>query len=477
MKSSAEKKTVWIVDDSPTDTLRVSKVLSSQYNLEILNDGAVVLEKLTSGNLPDLLILDWMMPGLSGIEVCRYIRTLGKEFSELPIILLTAQHGSPEIVEAFRSGANDYISKPFVDEELMARVSAQISTQGLRNRVSRTEKDLRSLLINAPDSIVAVDAVGKITFLNDEAIRLLGGNLNSLLGKSLMEVIPELTSRHIGLNNVEPLLPVPEVKISDRVFSPSIRLLPSDDAAYTTISLRDITDRKKIESRRLDFYSIIAHDLRTPITSVLLRLQMVFRGKYGILPSGLLEDLRRTELSLKSQVVMINDFLELAKLEDMSYRIERKPVDLKALVSTLADDFIPLVEKKKIELKIDSPQSSPIVQGDYQRLSQVVANLLGNAVKFTSEGGKITISIRSAESHAELYIQDNGVGIAQNEIEHLFDRFTRTHNSAAFATGTGLGLMIVREIIEAHGGSVGVESQVGQGSKFWVWLPQISSGA
>ncbi|MES2525601.1 MAG: ATP-binding protein [Bdellovibrionota bacterium] len=476
MKSHSDKKTIWIVDDSPTDTLRVSKVLSAEYNLEILNDGAIALEKLTSGNLPDLLILDWMMPGISGIEVCRYIRSLGNEFVELPIILLTAQHGSPEVVEAFRSGANDYISKPFVDEELVARVSAQISTQGLRNRVSRTEKDLKSLLINAPDPIVAVDALGKITFLNDEAAKLFGGPHLSFLGKSLMEQVPEITARHIGLGNMEPLLPVPEVKIGDRIFSPSIRLLPSDDAAYTTISLRDVTARKKIESRRLDFYSIIAHDLRTPITSVLLRLQMVFRGKYGILPSGLLEDLRRTELSLKSQVVMINDFLELAKLEDMSYRIERKPVDLKALVTSIVQDFEPLIDKKKLSLKVEA-LNSPIVQGDYQRLSQVVANLLGNAVKFTPDEGKITISIRSADSHAELYIQDTGHGIAQNEIEHLFDRFTRTHNSAAFATGTGLGLMIVREIIEAHGGSVGVESQVGIGSKFWVWLPQISSGA
>ncbi len=472
MKSFETKKSIWIVDDSPTDCLRVSKILERDYNLEILNDGATALEKLTSGNLPDLLLLDWMMPGISGLEVCRYIRSLGQAYARLPIILLTAQHGSQEIVDAFRSGANDYISKPFVDEELTARVAAQITTQGLLNRISQTEMDLKSLLINAPDPILAVDSLGKITFINDEASRYLERPGKSIIGKELSVVIPEITERHIGLKGQEPLRPVPEVKIGDRIFSPSVRILPSDTSAYTTISLRDITDRKKIESRRLDFYSIIAHDLRTPITSVLLRLQLVFRGKYGILPAGLLEVLHRTEASLKSQVVMINDFLELAKLEDMSYRIERKPVNLNSLVKSILEDFEPLIEKKKIALELECPVHEPIVLGDYQRLTQVVANLVGNAVKFTSPEGKINVSLKMSEKHLELYVQDTGMGIAADELENLFDRFTRTQNSAAFAHGSGLGLMIVREIIEAHGGSVGVESQPGVGSKFWVWLPR-----
>ncbi len=472
MSSNATQKTVWIVDDSPTDTLRISKVLSANYNLEILNDGSSALERLAGGSVPDLLLLDWLMPGVSGLEVCKYVRSLGTRFAHMPIILLTAQHGPAEIVEAFRSGANDYLSKPFVDEELKARVDLQISSQGLRTRIDQTEKDIRSLLINAPDSILAVDESGKITFINDEATRLLAADGRNIYGMNLSQIIPEITPKHIGIGLSEPLSPVPEVNIGNRIFSPSVRVLPSDNAAYTTISLRDITDRKKVESRRLDFYSIIAHDLRTPITAVLLRLQMIFRGRYGILPAGLMDDLRATEISLKSQVAMINDFLELAKLEDMSYKIDRKPLNLLELMNSVLEDFKPLLEKQKIKLSVLTPEFSPVIQGDFQRLTQVLANLIGNAVKFTAKEGSITVSLKMSDDHIELYVQDTGRGIAQKDLESLFDRFTRTHESSAFTTGSGLGLMIVREIVEAHGGSVGVESQLGIGSKFWIWLPK-----
>ena len=128
----SHSRTIWIVDDSATDADRVKRLLvKSNYNVEIINDGAIALERLSSGATPDLILLDWVMPGITGIEVCQYIRSSPTKISTIPILLLTAQHGTQEITEAFNSGANDYVSKPFVEDELMARVRALLQNKNL----------------------------------------------------------------------------------------------------------------------------------------------------------------------------------------------------------------------------------------------------------------------------------------------------------------------------------------------------------
>lgn len=466
------RRTIWVVDDSATDANRVSKLLSSEHDVEMIHDGAAALERLASGAIPDVLLLDWMMPGISGIEVCEYVRSQGK-LPPIPILLLTAHHGTQEIIQAFKAGANDYVSKPFVDEELKARVTSLISSKQLLERAEQAEADVRTLLTNAPDPTFAVDAQGKITFANDEGVRILGRESRQIIGQAFTQMVPGISLLHIGIGAGLPLLPLPEVQIGERTYSPSFRVLPSDSAASTTVSLRDVTDRKQVENRRLDFYSIIAHDLRTPITSVLLRIQLAFRGRFGILPAGLVDELRRMETSLRSQIAMINDFLDLAKLEGVGYKIDHKPVDLNELIQATIEDFQPLIDKNKQSWKMVSPERALLVLGDRRRLAQVVANLIGNAIKFTPQSGSITTIIKAGIEHIELSVEDTGRGIAHEDLEGIFERFTRARDSASTTTGTGLGLMIVREIVEAHGGTLGVESKLGVGSKFWVRIPRF----
>ena len=470
------RRTLWVIDDSATDAERVRRALSGDYNVEIIADGAVALERLSSSatpdSLPDLMLVDWVMPGISGIEVCQFARSASPKIQQVPIILLTAQHGSEEIVQAFHSGANDYISKPFVDEELKARVKTLIGTRKLLERAEKAEADVRTLLMKAPDPIFAVDASGNISFSNDEGLQALGLTKENVLGAALSTLIPDISLRNIIVGPGASLLPLPDVRIGDRLYSPSLRILPSDSAASTTISLRDVTDRRRDEARRLDFYSVIAHDLRTPITSVLMRLQLAFRGKHGVLPATLIADLRKIEASLRSQVGMVNDFLELAKLEGVGYKIDRKPVEICDLINATMDDFQPLLEKSKLEWKHEGCDQPAHALGDHQRLSQVLANLVGNAIKFTPGPGVITTRVVVTDDHIETSVTDTGRGIAHDELPHLFERFTRARESENEILGTGLGLMIVREIVEAHSGVIGVESEPGRGSRFWFRLPR-----
>lgn len=463
---------LWVVDDSATDAERVRRLFADRHDVVVFSDGAAALERLVTGPAPDLFLLDWMMPGMSGIEVCEYIRGSKKSHSQVPIILLTSRRGVEEVTKAFACGANDYVAKPFVDEELRARVESQLRAKALLVRAEEAEADVRSLLANAPDPIFAVDSQGIITFVNDEGERILKRTRAQIIGAPFSTLVTGLGFMHLGVGPGEPFLPIPDVKIDGRIFSPSVRVLPSDSAATTTVALRDVTTRRQTETRRLDFYSVIAHDLRTPITSILLRLEMTFRGKHGVLPAGHLLDLRKVEASLRSLVGMINDFLELARLEGVGYKIDRDPFDLSALVQETMEDFLPLLEKSELVWKQRGLDRKAVVSGDRQRLSQVVANLIGNAIKFTPAPGSVTTTVVVSDDHVEVSVEDTGRGIAADEIKDVFERYARSREVTRETAGTGLGLMIVREIVEAHGGVIGAESQVGKGSRFWFQLPR-----
>jgi two-component system phosphate regulon sensor histidine kinase PhoR len=472
--AGASRTTIWVVDDSSTDAERVRRLLAHRYAVEVLHDGSDALERIASGDLPDLLLLDWVMPGISGVEVCKYVRTLKGPAAHIPILLLTAHHGSQEIIQAFRSGANDYISKPFIDEELLSRVSTLLESKSLLRRAEKAESEILNLLETAPDPIYAVQADGTISFVNEEGLAVLGYRRDEVLGRPFPEVVPGLDLARFTKRAGGSQLPVPDVHLGKRVFSPSVRILPSDRTNTVTVALRDVTARRKTEARRLDFYSIIAHDLRTPITAVILRFQMAFRGKHGVLPASLLEDLTRAEKNLKSLLGLINDFLELARLEGVGFNLAREPINIVDLFRSTLEDFEPLLDKHSLSWNSVGFDRECRVVGDSQRLAQVLSNLIGNAIKFTPKEGSITGSVSMDEDHVEISIEDTGRGIEPDRIPTLFERFTRGEASESDAPGTGLGLMIVKEIVEAHGGIIGVESVLGTGSRFWFKLPRAT---
>jgi len=209
---------------------------------------------------------------------------------------------------------------------------------------------------------------------------------------------------------------------------------------------RDVTERRRAEARRLDFYSIIAHDLRSPLAAVTLLGERILRGRRG----------------------EVNDEIR-ADLETIKRRV--------GALGALIDDFGPLIENTGQDLRVDAEQRGVVTMGDRRRLQQVVANLVANAIKFTPPLGVITISARTVDAWCEVSILDEGTGIADDVVPQLFQRYTRGPATASESVGTGLGLLIVREIVEAHGGTVGVVSQLGKGSRFWFRLPREEAAA
>jgi two-component system phosphate regulon sensor histidine kinase PhoR len=460
---------VWIVDDSPLDLERARKVLQEPYEVEVFADGSAMLEHLASHAAPDVVVLDWVMPGVSGIEVCRFLRTGNASRPHLAILLLTMQTRTDDIVEGLAAGANDYLVKPYADPELRARVDTLVRWNGLVERAQKAEASVLQLLEHAPDPLITLDCQHRISYVNGEAQRVLQRPSAEVVGRALPEVLPALPSDRLS-EAARTSLPLADLQIGDQLYSPTIRSLPSAGKTYLTIALRDVTARREREARRLDFYSIIAHDLRSPLGAMLMRTDLMLRGHRGVLSSELIGDLRKMDANMRRLVALINDFLDLARMEEGAHTMARARVDLGALLREVVDEFRPLVENTQQHIAVHADADGVVALGDKSRLQQVVTNLLANAIKFTPPSGHIDLRVTRSGQTCEVAVVDDGPGISADVLPALFQRYSRAPTSRAEG-GTGLGLLIVREIVEAHGGTVGVESTPGTGSRFWFRVP------
>lgn len=467
------RRSVWIVDDSALDAERARRALSRTYSVEVLNDGASALERLATGSRPpDVLVLDWMMPGVTGIEVCRFVRgSEDRTLKQLGVLMVTVHQRTEQVVEGLSAGANDFISKPYAEAELEARVAALVRQKELLERAERAEGALRHLFTSSPDALLGVDDEGRVTFVNLEAEIVLGVRDADARGHRVRALLPGLTDLSGDDDSEDGRRTRPDLAIGEELYAPVVRLAGPGGNATRVISLRNVTQQRKREAERLDFYSVIAHDLRSPLSSALMRTELILDGMHGPVVPGMSEDLHKLQRNLRELIAMINDFLDLARFEGGAHSTGDDRVDLVAVSRETVDDFRPLADASELRLAVETGATPVQVSGDRRRLKQVLSNLIANAIKFTPRGGSVNVTVTLEENDAVVRVRDTGRGIAKDAIPKLFERYSRAIDAEHEVAGTGLGLMIVRESVKAHGGSVGVESTEGRGSTFWFRLP------
>lgn len=465
-----ERRRVWIVDDSPLDVDRARRALAPAYDVELFEDGSTVLERLTSPDrVPDVLVLDWLMPGVTGLEVCRFIRAAGPPLSLVPVLFITVHQRTQQLVEGLAAGANDYVSKPFDEAELRARVDALVRSQVLRERAELAEATVRHLLANSPDPLLAIDASGVVRFANDESARVFG---RSPEGARIAEVLP-LAESWLADEDWQSWSDTP---LHGRIYAPSMRRAARDGEDLWVLTLRDVTFEREREMRRLDFYSVVAHDLRSPLSAALMRTELLLEGGYGVLPPTAHEHLQKLQRNLGDLIGMINDFLDLARHESSGGVLRSERVDMAALISEILDEYQPVAHAQMLSLRTGKLEPELVVVGDRRRLKQVLSNLVANALKFTPAGGRVRVELERRDASACVSVSDTGRGIAPSALPRLFDRYSRAIDREHEVVGSGLGLMIVKQTVEAHGGDIGVRSREGEGSTFWFRLP-LAAGA
>lgn len=370
---------------------------------------------------------------------------------------------------------------------LAAGLSAALETARLFQALADERSTLSAVLTSSKDAILVVNPEGRILMANPAVRDMLGLKTEALTGHLASEAIANEALRQLLTGNQPEVVDItlPNGRVAQATLSPVTT--PYGEQVGWAATLRDITLLKKLEQMKNEFVNTVSHDLKNPISSIALGVDLLHRaGKLNKQQQSIAGRLRNTVYYMDE---LVGDLLNLGKIE-AELEMPLAPLDLSALLQEVLDKLQDQIEKKKQRIQVTAP--SPLMaQGNPARLKQVLLNLIGNGVKYTPEGGDIAITAyKSQPGDLELpaaagnglkslpdkplvvaHIKDSGIGIPAADLPFIFDKFYRVQSrQTSEIQGTGLGLSIVKSIIEAHQGAIWVESVEGEGSVFSFYL-------
>lgn len=350
------------------------------------------------------------------------------------------------------------------------KMSGQIKAQ--LQQFEAEQGKLTAVLSTMNDGIIIADQEGNVQLLNEAAKRLFDIGTENYLGRSLIEVtrqflLVELWQKaHASHESQTITLEIG----TDRIFLQVIAttLDPAIPGA-TLIVMQDLTRIRKLETVRQDFVSNVSHELRTPLASLKALVETLQEGALTDPPAAK-RFLTHMETEIDTLTQMVQELLELSKIESGKVPLEKKWVDPCALIKSAIDRMSTQADRAGLTLVNDCPPGLPQVRVDAERIEQVFINLIHNSIKFTSPSGKISVTANKQANEIIFQVNDTGVGIPPGDLQRIFERFFKT-DKARSGKGTGLGLSISRHLIEAHGGRIWAESQESAGSTFYFSLP------
>jgi signal transduction histidine kinase/DNA-binding response OmpR family regulator/ligand-binding sensor domain-containing protein len=262
-------------------------------------------------------------------------------------------------------------------------------------------------------------------------------------------------------------------QVRERLLRRRARMLEEMVAARTAELARQTERLSELDQAKSRFFANVSHEFRTPLTLTIGPLEDLLSGMHGDLPPGARREMKTALDSSRSVLDLVNQILDLAKLESGQFRLEARRQDLAETVRAVVQEFLPLSERRRIPLLAELPERPLAAWFDELLLRRVLRNLLSNAFKFTSEGGTVTVTLsRAAEGvAADIAVRDTGAGIAREELDRIFDRFHQAAGPTRSEPGTGIGLSLARELVDLHRGTISVSSVLGEGTTFTVRLP------
>jgi len=479
--SSGPQPRVLVIDDEPRIRAGCQAVLSKEgYDLTLAEDATEGLAALASAPY-DIILLDLMMPRISGFDAIERIR---EQYPGTVVIVITGYATLEHSVEAMKRGAFDFLPKPFTPAQLRVVVQKAVEhTRALRDIA--TERSRMRLLVNRlSDGVLATDGEQRLVLCNPVSCQLLAVDGPTPVGQPLASLRPPeellaLVSRTLeegpfAENHAEVEVTLPGE--TDPRFL-SIRCVPFTDRGDLVLGtltvLSDVTEQKRAEQLKNDFVSLVAHEIRSPLSSVLMQLSVLRDGLAGDLTDKQAEILGRLSERVKGLVDLASELLDLSRIEAGLVADEREVTDLVLLVREQVEQLAPLATNKKIDLSLELPEQEVRVTVSRRGMEEVVTNLVTNALKYTPEEGSVWVRLVASEAEVAFSVQDTGYGIAPEDQEQVFRRFYRVRNAKTRQiVGTGLGLPIVKRIVEVHHGRIKLESTPGEGSTFTVYLPR-----
>jgi two-component system sensor histidine kinase/response regulator len=421
---------ILVVEDSPTQALKLKYILEKQeYTVRLAVNGREGLEAIRQRR-PTLVISDVLMPEMDGYEFCTAIKT-SDELKEIPVILLTTLSDPQDIIRGLESGADNFLNKPYSEEALLSRIKYILINMDVRTRM-RTGMGIEIYFAN------------KKHYLTSERIQIIDLLLSTY--ENAVEKNRELEQANKKLRAVQ------------------------EEVEKNNDKLKQLNEQKNM------LLGMAAHDLRNPLYLIEGYSDFLLQDN-----SENLHDEQRTILSaIQSSstymVQMINDLLDVHKIETGKLELNRQPTDFASLVDNVLKRQEFAAGQKGVDISLHRPEQVPPVVVDGARIEQVMSNLLDNAIKFSFKSAVIDVTYQYDDTEIVFSVRDHGPGIPEKEQNRLFKAFSTTSvKPTGSERSTGLGLAIARDIIEKHQGRIWVESTVGSGSTFSFSIP-VDSG-
>ena len=347
-----------------------------------------------------------------------------------------------------------------------------------QENLEQESKRLHSILSYMTDGVLATNRRGKITMINDMAKKQLGVQKEEVLNKSILELLKIEDEYELrDLITQVPELMIDSQDANGEYLSLRVRFaLVRRESGFISglvAVLHDTTEQEKEERERRLFVSNVSHELRTPLTSVKSYLEALDEGALSepVAPDFIKVSLDETNRMMR----MVTDLLHLSRIDNASSHLDVELINFTAFITFILNRFDQIRgqnEEKKYELVRDYPITSVWIEIDTDKMTQVIDNILNNAIKYSPDGGKITVTMKTTDDQMILSISDQGLGIPKQDLPRIFDRFYRVDRARSRAQGgTGLGLAIAKEIVKQHEGFIWAKSEYGKGSTFTIVLP------
>jgi DNA-binding response OmpR family regulator/anti-sigma regulatory factor (Ser/Thr protein kinase) len=451
MIANADSHSVLIVDDNHNNLEVLSETLTrAGFQVSVAIDGESAIEQIEY-HRPELILLDVMMPGIDGFTTCKRIKSNPDTF-DIPVIFMTALADTEHKVRGFGLGAVDYITKPFQQEEVLARVRVQLQ---LRN-LTRTLEDQNRIL--------------KREILQRERVENALLNLNQELEQRVEERTKKLSKALTHLKKAQVELVERKDQLEIRVEQRTAELAQSIKEAEKARA-----EAEQANQAKSSFLANMSHELRTPMNAIIGYSEMLMEEAEDLGQDDFIPDLQKIHGAAQHLLSLINDILDLSKIEAGRMELFLENFEIKRLVEDVVATIHPLIEKNGNSLKVELSDDLGMMYTDLTKVRQSLFNLLSNASKFTEKGQislKVDRHLTEKGDWITFLVRDTGIGMTPDQLNKLFRAFTQADASTTRKYGgTGLGLAITKRFCQMMGGNIMVKSKIGQGSAFLIKLP------
>lgn len=478
--SEQQRRSILVIDDSSPTCQYLKRVLEKKgYDVSIAYDGESG-SRMAMELLPDLILLDKELPGMHGFAVSRVLRRYQKT-RYIPILMISSESESADRIRGLEMGADDYISKGIPPAELESKIRAFLRIKALQDNLMHERDKMNQIFRFLHEPIAICNDQDQIVLASQVFLNLFQLPREIVELRTFTEIlhtlaVPDEDIQILRAGTEEEVLLDVQLDGGSKILTGRSAPINLDrEERALAVIFEDVTQQVADERMKADFHSMIAHDLRSPLSVIQGYVSLLVSGKAGEINEAQQEFLTSVNHKITEITALLNDFLDISKIDAGFVNLNRVTMLLNDVIEEGIVDLSLMAATRGIEISTELHAGEILVDGDPLRIKQILRNLISNAIKYNVDDGWIRVLSEAQGDWVRISVSDGGVGIAPDEMEALFVPYQRGRSSGRKIKGVGLGLVIVKKLVEAHGGEIRVSSQPGKGSDFTFTLPLAGS--